>query len=379
MRIVHLACVAPPESGGIGQAAYDEVIGLRARGVEAMLVSGRGSFYEQAHSDAENNIIIKRLPTILRIGNAALVQGLSAAIRDADIIHLHYPWYGVAERVLWSKSNKPVIVTFHMDALANDWRGTLFSLHRRVLQSHLLKNATKILVSSRDYAEHSSLAPLLPTLGDKVIELPFGLDTNFFSPPSPETRYTHSVDKAKALTVLFVGGLDKAHEFKGLPILLQAMTKLDASVQLVVIGEGDQRPVFETYAEQHGIAHRVLFRGRMTREELRDAYRAAHVLAVPSTSSAEAFGLVALEAQACGTPVVASRWPGVRTLVRDQETGRLVTPGSVEELAEVLQSLLNNSEVCEAYGKNARIHSLQTYSQQVHIDKLGKLYKDSLI
>lgn len=371
MKVTHLACIAPPETGGIGQVAYDEVIGLRERGIDARLVSSKQNWkhgQDQALADKEG--VVTRLPSIIRLGNAALVRGLNQVIQDADILHLHYPWYGVAEFLLGTRPKKPVVVTFHMDASAGGARGIAFSAHRYLLQSHLLHNASRILVSSLDYAEHSSLAPLLAELGNKVIQLPFALDTDFFS---PKHQVSSSIETGSR--ILFVGGLDKAHHFKGLPLLLQAMTKLDSSVQLTIVGDGGERRQFEQKTAALGLTARVKFQGRLSREALRDGYRAAHVLAFPSTSAAEAFGLVALEAQACGVPVVASGFPGVRTVVRDGETGILVTPGSVTELTSGLETLIKDQEKRQEYAKNARAHVLTSYSRTRHLDKLIEVYQ----
>lgn len=371
MKVTHLACIAPPETGGIGQVAYDEVIGLRERGVDARLVSSKQGWTRGVGpAPAEKGDAVSRLPSIIRVGNAALLRGLGRVIQEADILHLHYPWYGVAEFLLSSRPKKPVVVTFHMDASAPDMRGVAFSTHRYLLQSRLLRHASRILVSSRDYAEHSSLAPLLPELGDKVIQLPFALDTDFFS-PSERRVVSHD----KNARILFVGGLDKAHHFKGLSLLLRAMTALPKTVTLAIVGDGGERARFEKEVATLDLMNRIAFLGRVSREVLRDTYRDADVLAFPSTSVAEAFGLVALEAQACGVPVVASGLPGVRTVVRDGETGILVSPGSVEELTKGLMELCLGQEKRQLYAKNARTHVLTSYSRTRHLDKLIEVYQ----
>ncbi len=398
MRIIHLACVAPPEIGGIGQAAYDEVVGLRERGEEATLVSrigNRESRIECPIPDSRFPILdsIVRLPTWIRAGNASIPIGLWNVLRGADVIHLHYPWYGVAERLLLLQSRVPVVVTFHMDATADDWRGNVFDLHRKLLQPRLLQRASKILVSSRDYAEQSSLRHTLDELGDKVVELPFGLDTDFFCPVDDRSDRCRgawhapvpgpiggdgsmpSTPTTNTLSILFVGGLDRAHDFKGLSVLLEAMRALPNNVTLDIIGDGAERGSFEKRVEEMGLAGRVRFRGRVDREALREAYRTATVLAVPSTSAAEAFGLVALEAQACGLPVVASRLPGVRTVVRDQETGLLVEPGSVTELAQALHRILTDTALRATLATAARRRAIDVYSAPHHIDRLLEVYQ----
>lgn len=372
MNVAHLACIAPPQIGGIGQAAYDEVMGLRERGVEAQLVSSRyatvNTFVSPMSGEVGSGVV--RLPAYFQSGNAAIVRGLNRIITNTDILHLHYPWYGVAERLLWSRPQKPVILTFHMDAQADDWRGVIFSAHRRLVQPRLLRHATRILVSSRDYAEHSSLAPCLSEIEDKLVELPFALDTEFFSPKKEKSQSVKNVAR-----LLFVGGLDKAHHFKGLPLLLQAMTKLPPSVHLTIVGDGEERARFEKSVEELGLASRVQFLGRLSRESLRNTYREADILTFPSTSAAEAFGLVALEAHACGVPVVASRLPGVRTVVRDGETGILVTPGCVSGLVEGVATLLSDPEKRQIYAKNARKQAVGSYAREHHLDRLLELYQ----
>ena len=97
----------------------------------------------------------------------------------------------------------------------------------------------------------------------------------------------------------------------------------------MVGGDGEWRTEYEAQARA-SLGDRVRFVGDVADETLPDYYRAADALALPSIDRTEAFGLVLLEALACGTPVVASRLPGVRTLVDDGRTGFLVDPGDLD-------------------------------------------------
>lgn len=374
MRVIHLACVAPPEIGGIGQVAWQEVRGLVRQGIQAELVTSALVGVRSLQTVSEERAYVLRLPSLVRIGNAAWVRGLRKAVRDADILHLHYPWYGVAERVLWRPSLTPVVVTFHMDATASDWRGRIFDAHRRWMQARLLRHATRILVSSRDYAEHSSLATSLPELEPRLEELPFGVDTDFFTPPVSGRVLPHVEEGQEIFTIAFVGGLDRAHHFKGLEILLAAFAQMDKRARLMIVGEGDRRSVFEEGVRARGLSDRVRFLGRVSRELLRKVYQDADVLAFPSISPAEAFGLVAVEAQSCGLPVVASRLPGVRQVVLDGKTGTLVPPGSVSALREALQDLQDHHTKRVIYGESARAHALDRYSEMRHLEHLVRIY-----
>jgi glycosyltransferase involved in cell wall biosynthesis len=370
MRVVHLCCVAPPEIGGMGSVALREVTMLRARGVDARLVTT-----EPAKQRAgDDRSFIERVKPLLRFGNAAVLPRWQSFVEGADVIHLHYPFYGTAEPLLLrSASLPPMVVTFHMDASAGGMKGFAFTLHRWLLQPFLLNHAATVLVSSFDYARQSSLSGWLKRHPERVEELTFGVDADFFT-PGPDQRRRFGIEQG-APTIVFVGGLDRAHAFKGLPVLLDAFRFLDPRIHLLVVGDGDLRWSYEERARANGIVSRVHFVGQVDFETLRDAYRSADVLAFPSTNPAEALGLVALEAQACRIPVVASDLPGVRTAVRHQETGLLVPPGNVSALASALSMLLSDHAMRNTLGEQGRAFVTNQLSWDRHIDGLIGVYR----
>ena len=370
MRVVHLSCVAPPEIGGIGSVALREVAGLRARGIDARLMAPEP---KDTPGESGERGFVERLPTWLRLGNGAIVRGLPRALTGADVVHLHYPFYGTAEQALWRKPRVPVVVTFHMDAKPDGWFGPVTELHRGFVQPFLLNHASKVLVSSFDYAHRSSLETWFTDHADRVIELPFGVDTDFFTPgPSARQRFMIPPD---AFTLAFVGGLDRAHAFKGVPELLQAFSRLDPAAHLILVGDGDLRASYEDQARALNVFPRVHFLGRADNATLRDAYRSADVFAFPSTSGAEAFGLAALEAEACGLPVVASDLPGVRTVVQNGRTGLLVPPKNVEALTSALATIHADVSRRRLMGTEARQWAVVRFSWDRHIDGLLAVYR----
>ncbi len=373
MKIIHLACVAPPEIGGIGVAAMREVSGLRAVGEDATLIAPEVANHNSTNVNHDRSFL-HRVKPLFRFGNASMLTGLRDQLKRADVIHLHYPFYGTAEPILMSARNlPPIVVTFHMDATAKGWTGWMMNLHRWLIQPWILPSTKRVLVSSFDYARQSSLRNFFRKHPERVEELPLGVDTHLYSPgPSRRERFLVPED---APCVLFVGGLDAAHAFKGVELLLEAMTKLDAKTHLLIVGDGDRRVFFEDLARTKGIAERVHFLGRIDDASVVDAYRTADVLAFPSTSAAEAFGLVALEAQACGKPVVASDLPGVRTVVKRDETGKLVPVGDMLALSSALRDILSDAELRERLGRQARVHA-EAYAWDRHIDRLREIYKN---
>lgn len=175
------------------------------------------------------------------------------------------------------------------------------------------------------------------------------------------------------LTVLFVGGLDRAHSFKGLPILLQAVPRI-SDVRLRIVGDGDLRPQYEQQARALGISDRVEFLGSVSDGELPNMYRQSDVLVLPSIGRSEAFGVVLLEAMASGIPVIASDLPGVRTVVADGETGFLAPPGDVSALADRIGSLARDSEQRQRMSAAARQRVEERYDWERVMERWLKIY-----
>ncbi|MFH1078417.1 MAG: glycosyltransferase family 4 protein [Patescibacteria group bacterium] len=353
MRIIHFSCVGPPQVGGIGRVASLEVASLVERGHDAHLVS------LSTHA-------------AFRFGNAGSIHGVEHFVADADVVHLHYPFYGTAgtlARLRRSGVIKRLVMTLHMDATAHGPKGWIFDAYRKLFQPKILAAADALLVSSKDYASHSSYAPIALN----AIELPFGVDEARFSPgPSDRDRFGLPADVP---VVLFVGGMDKAHAFKGVDILLRAAVRIPEA-HLLLVGEGALKASYQKLAVKLGVASSCHFAGSVEDDGLVAAYRSADVFAFPSTSAAEAFGLVAVEAQACGVPVVASDLPGVRTVVADGQTGFLIPVGDVAALADGLSKILKDTNLRQRMGEVARQRVIERFTWTKHMDGLEEVYSN---
>jgi glycosyltransferase involved in cell wall biosynthesis len=371
MNILHLSCVAPPQTGGIGQVANEIVKRLRDRHLDATLVSPK----LKRDLGELDPVWVERFPAFIRWGNAAALGGIEKRMKSADVIHLHYPFFGTAEKVaqycLWHK--KPLVMTFHMDATARPPLGIAFSIYRLFAQPAVLRACKKIFVSSNDYADASSVSGFKKANPDRFIELPFGVDKSFT--PGDKTLSKFGIPN-DARVIGFVGAMDHAHRFKGIEQLLETVRNLPKDVHLLLVSDGNRRRIYVAKAQDLGIANRCHFVGRLSNEDLLDAYRTMDVFAFPSTSGAEAFGLVAAEAAACGIPAVASYLPGVRTVVKDLETGLLVPPKDVAALRDALEKLLEDKELRKKYGKAAREYASERFDWDVHVDTLIGVYNE---
>lgn len=372
--IAHVVCTYPPYRGGMGGVAFEYVERLRQRGYNIHV------FTIQDKEVEDDPRYIHRIPGIVQIGNAGVLPSLFHRLSGFDLVHLHYPFFGGAEPVIVRKAlrqDQGLVMTYHMDASASGVKGALFSAHRRLLFPWLVNRVDRILVSSLDYAQHSSLHEL--EVEDRIEEHPFGVDLNRFYPGS-ETHLRAKLHLREDMPVLlFVGGLDEAHAFKGLPVLLEALERLLARPwHLLIVGDGNLKSLYQEQARNAELGSRVTFIGSVSDKDLPKYYRLADIHLFPSTKRAEAFGLVALEAAASGIPTIASSLPGVRTVVRDGDTGLLVPAGDASALAQAILTFLDQPELRRRLGLSARAHAQRYYHWDPLIDRLEQTYQSVL-
>lgn len=180
---------------------------------------------------------------------------------------------------------------------------------------------------------------------------------------SPEIADARAGGGRRDPLVLSVATLDQARRYKGVDTLLRAWSRVREHVpdaELLVVGDGDDRPRLEGIAEGHGIEGSVTFAGRVTDEQLARAYRDAALFALPGRArlgpdaKGEGFGLVFIEAAAAGLPVVAGRAGGATEAVRDGRTGLLVDPRDHGEVATGIVRLLTDRGLAREMGDTGR-------------------------
>jgi glycosyltransferase involved in cell wall biosynthesis len=199
----------------------------------------------------------------------------------------------------------------------------------------------------------------------------------------PSRNKNEKIGEGGIKTILFVGGLDRAHYFKGLEILLQAAAGLADRFgggkvfdwRLLIIGDGELKPRYEKIAVDSGIADRVEFCGAAGYDELPGYYRRADLVVLPSVTRGEAFGLVLLEAMASGIPVIASGLPGVRKVFKDGVQGFLIEPGDARDLAEKIGRILSDDGLREKMGRAGRKLTEEKYDRKKIGDQLVKIVK----
>jgi glycosyltransferase involved in cell wall biosynthesis len=352
----------------MGTVAYHQTRALAATGVEVTVFTPHVATPRLCPPGVD----VVELRPLLKRGNAACLPQVVARAGRFDLLHLHYPFFGTAELLAARRwlGRARLVLQYQMDVVGVHWKARVFEWHRRFMLPFILNAADAIVVTSNDYAASSFLAPRLAALQRQLTVIPAGVDLGSFSPNGDRLSARQRVGLPDAPTVFFLARLDRTHYFKGLHLLIDAVARLPEAV-LVVGGDGEWRPQYEARAT-FLLGDRVRFIGDVPDDTLPSYYRAADVVALPSVDRTEAFGLVLLEALACGTPVVASRLPGVRTLVDDGRTGYLVEPGNVDQLADRIARCIDQSALL---GPNAHAFVRARYGWPAIAQQLLDLYQ----
>jgi glycosyltransferase involved in cell wall biosynthesis len=302
-------------------------------------------------------------------------------MREFDIIHLHYPFIFGAEMV-WAISKvrgTPYVLTYHNDLIGSGLLRSVFKAYSTFSTRLVFKQARKLAAVSLDHAVSCCQTAMFRRRWEDVVEIPNGVDTSLFRPglDGKSLRQEYGIPDSAQL-VLFVGGLDRAHCFKGVPYLLRALAHINDSKNMaMIVGEGDMKGNFVALARDLGLADRVVFAGAKPHEELVHCYAAADIVVLPSLPP-ESFGMVLVEAMACGKPVIASNLPGVRSVVIDGQDGLLIEPRDVDGLAEKVRELLGNRRLREEMGKRGRSKVEQKYAWPRIIPRLVEVYESVL-
>lgn len=371
----------------LGDAAGSFVLrlaqALRGEGVETHVVAPSGAgLSEREHIDGipveRFHYAPRRYETLAYGGTMASQVGASwgarltmlgflgsefaCAVRarrqfEPDVIHAHW-WFpnGLVGTWISRMANTPLVTTMH---------GTDVRLARAVAFSrpafrHVLHRSTAVTAVSRwlaDEAREIVSAPL-PAVA------PMPVATDLFSPGG--TR--------EPKRLLFVGRLNKQ---KGIDALLHALRDIpDVAVTLDVVGDGEDGAAMHALADALGVADRVRWHGTLPQPALVDFYRRAAALVVPSTD--EGFGLVAVEAQLCETPVVAFASGGLTDIVQHDLTGILVNDPSAPALAAAILSLLARGDAGSSLGVAGRLHALSTFAPESVARRYADIYRSAI-
>jgi D-inositol-3-phosphate glycosyltransferase len=315
------------------------------------------------------------LPELVDPFADAALDFLAAEHEPPDVLHANYWISGAVGHKLKHDLDLPLVATFHTLDRVKAEAGVGDDPETRArVEGEIVRCADLMIAATDD--ERRQLVTLYGAQEDRIEVVPPGVDHRVFVPGDrAAARSTLGLDP-DARVLLYVG---RIQQLKGADLAVRALDELDDDVSLLVVGgpSGANGPAqavaLRKLVADLGLDHRVRFVAPLPHDQLVAYYQAADVCLVPSRT--ESFGLVALEAAACGTPVVAADVGGLGSVVDDGHTGFLVEGRAAADYAAPVDVLLSHPELATAMGASALVRSSR-YMWSIAAARLRRLYGD---
>lgn len=342
--------------GGVERVLAEVSTRLASRGHDVtVLCSTEGDWGDRRQGPLLMRRMRRRI-TVMRTPVAGLAAHLDA---DADIVHVPatYPFTTAPVLRRAHRLGVPSVLDFHFEPSPPSRLGRMGAAIYRQAGPRAYTLAQATMVRSHAYADSAPSLQHVPRRRLRVV--PNGIDPRQFKPDGPRRMRTD---------LLFVGRLVP---YKGVDVLLEALSRIHPQPSLVVAGDGPLRKALEEKARH--LYLEVDFLGRVADQDLPALYRSARATVLPSVNGQEAFGITLVESMACGTPVVASDLPGVADVAR--AGGLVAPPRDPDALAAHLRRVLDPDFALPRGVELARrCHA--TYSWDAVTDRVEAVYNE---
>jgi len=257
---------------------------------------------------------------------------------DFDILHLHVPNPAMCVALASIRTRLPIVVTYHSDIVKQRFIRKPF----RIVENRVFDRVEKIIVATQAYRDSSEV---LARYLDKTVVVPFGLDLQPFKRPSEKAiAFAEQLRKQAGNSPLWLC-VGRLVYYKGMEFAIRALEHCPG--RLLIVGHGELFEGLNALAEKLGVVDRLDWRSSLDDDELRGAYLAATALWFPSIVRSEAFGLVQIEAMACGCPIINTNieGSGVSWVSLDGASGCTVPIRDPLALAAAAKSLIDKPEL----------------------------------
>lgn len=306
--------------------------------------------------------------------------------KNYSLVHSHYWYSGSVALKIKDHLEIPMVHNCHSLGrvkyeVLNENKPAFADM--RLLEEELILKKTNAIIASTPQ-EVKNILDLYKVTGENIELIRTGVDKRLFRPIAEEIAIKETGLNFKNI-VLFVGRITKA---KGLRILVKAIARVknqfNEEMKLIVIGgdvsgvmhskeESKEKKRLKRLIKKLNLEEDVIFLGPVKRERLPYFYSIADVCVVPSLY--ESFGLVAVEAMSCGTPVIASKVGGLAHTVRDGYSGLHFLPGRSDHLAKAILKLITDSQKMEEIGVNARLRTAREFGLERTVKQIKSLYE----
>jgi glycosyltransferase involved in cell wall biosynthesis len=328
MKVAQVIATFPPYHGGMGYVCFHNARELARRGHEVTVFTLE--HHRLGYGNDPKDFRIVRLATPLLYGDGGMVPQLYFLLKDFEIIHLHYPFFGGAEYVYLSSllRGHPYFLTYHMDVYGSSFlKKMLIGVYEPLFMKKIIKKAAMIGALSLEHLKSSKAAPWVDW--EDVVEMPNGVDIDRFQPREKDLHLVERYGLENKVVVLFVGNFQP---FKGLPLLIDAIAKIrDDRVVALVVGGGYGEKQYKGMVREKGLGDRII-----------------------------------------------SALPGPSRLIEQGRDGLIVRVGDSEDLKNKIEYLASERKMCREMGESGRQKALANYSWEKIGNRLEKTLRDIL-
>jgi glycosyltransferase involved in cell wall biosynthesis len=363
VKVLQIGKYYPPARGGI-ETHLEQLCQLLKSEVELEVVVANHGDGEKM--DILDGVPVRRLRTSVTIAGAPICPQLPLAIRqaNADIIHIHTPHPTALLGYLVSGAKGRLVCTYHSDIVRQRILGTLLA----PLQNSAFRRAKAIIASSPNLLASS---PLLSRHKDRSVVVPFGVQYSQYQSPVPQ-----AVNAIRArFGVPIVLAIGRLVYYKGFEFLIRAIAGLRAPAVLLIIGDGPLRSALEAQIRALGLSDRIHLLGNVA--DTTPYYQACDLFVLPSIARSEAFGIVQLEAMACGKAVINTNigGSGVTFVSRNGVTGLTVPPADASALESAISRLLGDDQLRTRLGQSGRQCVREKFTLKAMLDHTLAIYQ----
>jgi phosphatidylinositol alpha-1,6-mannosyltransferase len=295
------------------------------------------------------------------------VAAVRAARRHAKLVVAGHPFLAPVSQGarLFARGAKSIVWTHGLEV----WEPL------SILRRGALRTADLIVAPTNDTANYVANQQDVPR--ERIRVLPWALDPQFEELLTQKPWPSLPANFPAGRVILTVGRWFADERYKGMDTLITALPRLLTEwpdIQLVAVGEGDDREWLEQIADGRGVLRHVHFLSGLTYPEIAACYQACEIFALPSRG--EGFGLVYLEAMACGKPVIGGAHGGAPEVIDDGKTGYLVQHGDAGQLATSLETLLADPALGREMGARGRERVEREFRFNVFAKSLKKILRD---
>lgn len=361
LRVLHVGKYYPPYRGGM--ESHLEILSEELKGrVDLKVIVANTS--RETTRDLIAGVDVTRVGKLFDLSSAPVCPALVREIRraKADIVHIHWPNPTAVLAYLASGHRGKLVFTYHSDIVRQKKMAVAFMPILR----YALRKSAAIIVSSPNYIDGSDV---LREFRDRCRVVPFGVSVDHFNQYDP-----NEVQRIRQLYgPRIVLGVGRLVYYKGFEYLVRAMTRVDG--HLLLIGKGPLREYLGQLALDLGIGDRVTLLSDV--DDIRPYYHATDVFALSSVMRSEAFGIVQLEAMACGKPVINTQLDSGVTFVSPHGiSGLTVPPADAVALGDAIDQLLNQRDRRNELGNGGRARVANKFTVEGMIQSTFELYQE---